>query len=67
MVATLLPRRLAATEHLLEVLSRQAEPLGGVRDRPALAERVLDHPSLELLDRLVECPRLTRRLCAYGS
>src|SRR5216683_2486196 len=43
-----------ATEHLLQTLARQSEPLGGAGLRAALAQRVLDHPPLELLDGVVE-------------
>src|SRR5438552_9476035 len=47
-------------QHLLQALARETEPLGRARLRPALAERVLDHAPLEMLDRVVErrrCPR----------
>src|SRR5881398_2508997 len=53
---------LAAAKHLLQALTAQAEALSGARLRAAFAERVVDHPTLELLDRLVERRARARRL-----
>src|SRR2546428_5160426 len=48
------PSGLAAAKHLLQALTTEPEALSGARLRAAFAERVVDHPTLELLDRLVE-------------
>src|SRR5438445_5778864 len=48
-------------QHLLQALARETEPLGRPRLRPALAQGVLDHAPLEMLDRVVE-----GRWCAGG-
>src|SRR5215471_19152802 len=42
---------LAALQHLLEALAAQPQALGRARLRSALAERVLDHLALQVLDR----------------
>src|ERR1700730_1254114 len=44
---------LAPAQHLLEALTSEPESLRGPGLRPALAQRVLDHPALERLDGLV--------------
>src|SRR6184192_1936671 len=49
-------------QHLLQALARETEPLGRPGLRPALAQRVLDHAPLEMLDRIVE-----RRRCPGGG
>src|SRR5262245_524012 len=42
---------LAAAKHLLEALAREPQALGRARLRTAFAQGVLDHATLELLDR----------------
>jgi len=56
------PSGLAAAKHLLQALTTEPEALSGARLRAAFAERVVDHPTLELLDRLVERRARARRL-----
>jgi len=61
----------ASAQHLLEALAGQAEPLGGPGLGAALAQRVLDHAPLELLDgvgeRLGRSSSLPRGADALGQ
>src|SRR6266849_4414446 len=45
---------LAPAQHLLEALTGEPESLRGPGLRPALPQRVLDHPALERFDGVVE-------------
>src|SRR5262249_59566442 len=56
------PLDISTPQHLLQALTRQAQPLGRARLRSALAQGVVDHAPLEMLDCVVE-----RRWCVGGG